>query len=1081
MPCHRMLLLLVCAIAAPHARADEPQEEDRNPQLMIDSQGFSGVRVQAMALSNDQRWLAAAGGKEVRIWNLQTGQLRATLHGYQEPPGYQIGTVKAVCFSPDSKYLIVGVSDNTSLGSTRVYDMNDLTKIDRLVKGHTGCTLGVAVSPDGHYLATYGCGGHLFVIDLRELANNGEKYVTSEYTFHEGYQKDYACQYFGFPAGNDWVLLRYSGKQILVSVRDQKMLKDPQDWPEEIRYLLNQEGRLRTHTELGAHTRTTPAEIHLDNEFWYARGGMTEDPSSGAVYWVAVWDKRSSLPRTLYQEHYFTPVAVTLNAATGTVASADVFGDICVWDAASGKTQWRLRAKNQPLYRVAWSADGQSLLFADQPYTQAQYNYNRFGPINRQFTLKNRHIAPADALPDDPPVPTLPDPDSNATLSLKVATEVPDDPKQPVRFALELNSGDDALASFSFDGRPYAFKFAGRTLEGMGRLPLYAGGFTGELYQLGLRPSDASSKQLSVFQQYMGHSNGVTSIAESPDGELLASSSLDGTIRLWRIRSPRPVGDVGFRVNGNRVDGVPNDDPSGIQLDDEIITFDDIPFYERVRRMAEGKYKAGQHVKLIIRRRGAMHVIDIVLKPSPDIVEPLATIFFSRDGEWVMWSQAGFYDASSRGGEYVGWHVNQSRDQPARFYPVSQFPRLYRPNLINHLLRTRDLQQATRLADAEIARLPNAPRLNVDIRRPEDFERVKPPEIRVLEPENGSVSNKQTVRVRAKVSAARQVPIRDVDFRVNDRPPSVRYLRQEESQTEGDTITTLYTQEVVLRPGLNTVSINALNSASTKATERITLSYQPPVEPQAYKPSLYTLAVGISKYAQKQHNLNFAHQDALDFTAVWKAQEGKFYNRVESKTLIDEEATVGAIQDAMGWISKSAKNPRDVVFVHFSGHALYDETGQWRLATHELDTDRLNRTTISHAEISSWLDNAIRANVILFVDTCHAAGVKAVGGVSARPPAGANIWRGSGTLVFSSCMPEEFSIEDKRWKHGVFTEAILRGISTPETDKDGDGKLTFTELELFVKGEVRRMTDKQQNPVAEKPGTISEVELATFR
>jgi WD40 repeat protein len=1078
MSLHRFAWFLVCLTISAGALAEEPQDEDRTPQLMIDSQGFSGVRVQAMALSNDQRWLAAAGGKEVRIWNLQTGQLRATLHGYQEPPGYQIGTVKAVCFSPDSKYLIVGVSDNTSLGSTRVYDMNDLTKIDRLIKGHTGCTLGVAVSPDGHYLATYGCGGHLFVIDLRELANRGEKYISSEYRFNDGYKADYACNYFGFPAGNDWVLLRYEGKQVLVSVRDQKLITNPQDWPDELLYLQRNEPKGLNFS--------TPAEIHLDGKFWYARGGVTEDLRSGAAYWVAVWDKSSSSARTFYREHYFNPVAVTVNATTGIVASADVFGDICVWEAATAKTLWRLRAKNQHVFRVAWSADGQSLLFSDQPYEQSEYNYNRFGPITRQFTLKNRHIVSADSIPDDPAVPTRPDPETGASASLSVPIPKPTDDNAPVQFYLELKSGEASLAKFYLDGRPYAYKFVSRPLDGMGRLPLFAGGFTGELYQLGLEAdfdrSATETKFLTIFQKYVGHSNAVTSVAESPDGKLLASSSLDGTIRLWRVRSPRHIGDISFVMDGNRVKAVPPDDSSGVQLHDEIITFDGFPFYERMRRMAEGRYEAGQRVTLTIRRQGAILEKEVVLKLSTDVVEPLATIFFSRDGEWVMWSQAGYYDASSRGGDYVGWHVNQARDQPARFYPVSQFSsRLYRPNLIGHLLRTRDLQQAIRLASAEVASLPNAPRLDVDIRRPADFERVKPPEIRVLEPENGSVSTKQSVRVRAKISASRQVPLRDVDFRVNDRPPSLRYLRQEESQTEGDTVATLYTQEVVLRPGLNTVSIHALNAASTKATEQITLSYQPPVEPQAYKPSLYTLAVGISKYAQKQHNLEFAHQDALDFTAVWKAQEGKFYNRVESKTLINEEATVGAIQDAMQWISMSARNPRDVVFVHFSGHALYDAAGQWRLAAHELDTNRLNRTTISHAEVGSWLDNTIRANVILFVDTCHAAGVKAVGGVSARPPAGANIWRGSGTLVFSSCMPEETSIEDPRWKHGAFTEAILRGLSNPETDKDGDGKITFTELELFVKGEVRRMTDKRQNPVAEKPGTVSEVELATFR
>jgi hypothetical protein len=667
-------------------------------------------------------------------------------------------------------------------------------------------------------------------------------------------------------------------------------------------------------------------------------------------------------------------------------------------------------------------------------------------------------------------------------------------------YVLAMKSGEKTLARYRLTERPYAFKFAERNTQGMGRLPLFAGSFSGELYQLGLAPAetvaanswlwgpgDASGQteeRLFMFQNFVGHSNAITSVAESPDGLLLASSSLDGTIRLWNLRRPRTVGDVDFSIAGNRVTNVMIGSAAakaGIQLNDELLTFDGVPFYERIKRMAEGRYEAGQRVTLSIRRHGETLEKEITLKPSTDIVEPLATIFFSRDGEWVMWTQAGYYDASSRGGDYVGWHVNQARDQPARFYPVSQFTRLYRPSLINHLLRTRNLQEAIRLADAEVAHLPNAPRMRLDIRREEDFARVKPPEIRVLEPENGSVTTSRTVRVRARISASKQVPVREVEFRVNDRPAPLAYTREEEANAANGTMAAQYSQEVELRPGMNTIAIQALNTAATKATERITLNYQPAVAPGTYKPNLYTFAVGISKYANPKYNLQFAHQDAMDFTAAWKPQQGKMYNQVQAKLLVNEEATVGALRDAMEWISKSAKDPRDVAFVFLSGHAFYDEMGQWRLATYELDSQHLGRTTIGHAEISEWLDKSIHASVILFVDTCHAAGAKEVEVGDYRPPASVDIWHGSGTLVFSACMADETSVEDSEWHHGAFTEAILRGIHNRDCDINGDGKLSFTELELFVKGEVRKMTGARQNPVAEKPGTVSEVDLLSFR
>ena len=130
-------------------------DEDSKPILMVDPGGFAGRSIRDIAISPDGQWVAVAGGKVVRIWNIRTGNLKATLRG-ELLQSVKKGRANAVTFSPDGKYLIVGVSDSTPAGSTRTYAMNDLSKIRELIPGHTACTDRVSFSADGKWLVSYG-------------------------------------------------------------------------------------------------------------------------------------------------------------------------------------------------------------------------------------------------------------------------------------------------------------------------------------------------------------------------------------------------------------------------------------------------------------------------------------------------------------------------------------------------------------------------------------------------------------------------------------------------------------------------------------------------------------------------------------------------------------------------------------------------------------------------------------------------------------------------------------------------------------------------------------------------------------
>ena len=129
------------------------------PFLTVDPKGFMSSSIRDLALSDDGQWLAAAGGKEIRVWNLWRRSIEpdAVLRGFQLETGLKLGRTNAVCFSPgpEPEYLVVGVSDNTDLGSTRVYRMDDFSQLE-LLAGHTACADRVDFSRDGKFLTTYG-------------------------------------------------------------------------------------------------------------------------------------------------------------------------------------------------------------------------------------------------------------------------------------------------------------------------------------------------------------------------------------------------------------------------------------------------------------------------------------------------------------------------------------------------------------------------------------------------------------------------------------------------------------------------------------------------------------------------------------------------------------------------------------------------------------------------------------------------------------------------------------------------------------------------------------------------------------
>ncbi|MBE8994570.1 serine/threonine-protein kinase [Microcystis aeruginosa] len=99
--------------------------------------------VLSVAYSPDSRYLASGGSDNtIKIWEVATGKELRTLTGHSRG-------VESVVYSPDGRYLASGSSDDT----IKIWEVATGKEL-RTLTGHSGSVWSVVYSPDGRYLAS---------------------------------------------------------------------------------------------------------------------------------------------------------------------------------------------------------------------------------------------------------------------------------------------------------------------------------------------------------------------------------------------------------------------------------------------------------------------------------------------------------------------------------------------------------------------------------------------------------------------------------------------------------------------------------------------------------------------------------------------------------------------------------------------------------------------------------------------------------------------------------------------------------------------------------------------------------------
>jgi uncharacterized caspase-like protein len=274
------------------------------------------------------------------------------------------------------------------------------------------------------------------------------------------------------------------------------------------------------------------------------------------------------------------------------------------------------------------------------------------------------------------------------------------------------------------------------------------------------------------------------------------------------------------------------------------------------------------------------------------------------------------------------------------------------------------------------------------------------------------------------------------------------------------------------------VSIIAENKYAVSEPATVSLKWSGKVKEDEFKikPKLYVLAIGVSKYEDKNLTLQFAAKDAKDFAESFLKQKSGLYRDVVLKVLTDEKATKDEIIDGFDWISKETTS-KDVALVFLAGHGINDSGGVYYYLPVNTNLDKLRRTAVPFTEMKNTVAS-LAGKTILFIDTCHAGNVMGARAVATDITGVVNELASAenGAVVFASSTGKQYSFEDSEWGNGAFTKAAVEGING-KADYTGKGRITINMLDLYISERVKELTKGKQTPATAKPQTIPDFPL----
>jgi WD40 repeat protein len=449
---------------------------------------------------------------------------------------------------------------------------------------------------------------------------------------------------------------------------------------------------------------------------------------------------------------------------------------------------------------------------------------------------------------------------------------------------------------------------------------------------------------------------------------------------------------------------------------------------------------------------------------SPKSDHPLLSLFVAG-AEWIAWTPQGYYAASPGGERLMGWLVNNGPDQLATFHPASRFRKsLYRPDVIDRVLKERDVGRAVALANKE-AKGRGATAEDVL-----DITQVLPPAVRITSPAKAVLTvDREKLDVTAVAESVGDHPVLSLQLLLDGRPyGGAEGVRNFEPAKPGKVEATW---TVTLTPGKHTLTVLAKSKPSNSAATPVQVTYD--AAPPSTGPGLYVLAIGINEYRSPDLRLSIAVNDAQEVAETFHKKGTGLFGEVKVRVLTDKQATRQGIRDGLEWLRKNQK-PHDLAVIFFSAHGCVGDDRKLYILASDTDEDQLEATALSGKELTRQV-SGMPGRVLVLLSDCHAGATPGTAKPSRGELARDLADDDCGALVICAALNSELSLGSTEKKHSFFTLALIEALrggpegSPGEADYNKDGFISSTELFLYTQLRVNKLTYGRQTPTMTCP------------